>query len=62
MLRQAAADDRSRIYDEGGLDEAPQSSYDVTDEMYEWLCSLDSWKGLAGGRFETAMARRMQQA
>lgn len=62
MLRQAAADDRSRIYDEGGLDEAPQSSYDVTDEMYEWLCGLDSWKGLAGGRFETAMARRMQQA
>lgn len=62
MLRQAAADDRSRIYDEGGLDEAPQSSYDVTDEMYEWLCSLDSWRGLAGGRFETAMARRMQQA
>ena len=61
MLRQAAADDRSRIYDEGGLDEAPQSSYDVTDEMYEWLCGLDSWKGLAGGRFETAMARRMQQ-
>lgn len=62
MLRQAAADDRSRIYDEGGLDEAPQSSYDVTDEMYEWLCGLDSWRGLAGGRFETAMARRMQQA
>lgn len=62
MLRQAADDDRSRIYDEGGLDEAPQSSYDVTDEMYEWLCSLDSWRGLAGGRFETAMARRMQQA
>ena len=37
-------------------------SYEVKDEFYRFLVSLDSWKDIAKGRFESAMAKKLRDA
>ena len=31
---------------------AARNSYEICDEFYEFLVSLDSWSGIANGKFE----------
>ena len=60
-LQKAAKEKDSKIYSDGTItadDLNALGSYQVTDEFYRFLVSLDRWD-FAKGRFETAMARRM---
>ncbi len=57
----AAKDESSRVYidsEEPALDEKETErfgSYEVTDDFYFFLASLDSWENFANGRFEDMM-------
>ena len=62
-LQKAAQEKDTRVYTEGKIkaeDLNALGSYQVTDDFYRFLISMDSWKGIAGGRFDFAMARKMQ--
>lgn len=61
-MREAARQEGSRVHDEtedGELDEV-MVSYLVKPEFYVWLASLRSWKDLASGEFDRAMAVSMR--
>ena len=55
----ATRDSVSTVYGEDGLDPEDIVSVRVTAEFYAYLASLDSWKQLAGGEFDRAMAVAM---
>jgi type IV secretory pathway TraG/TraD family ATPase VirD4 len=57
-LNEAAKAASSRVYAEEDLDDL--TGYEVTGEFYEFLASLDSWQGIAGGEFERAMMLAMR--
>lgn len=60
-LNNAAKDEDSNVFAGSDIDEKDLStlgSYEVTDDFYRFLVSLDSWK-FAKGRFEQEMAKRM---
>lgn len=60
-LNKAAKDEDSNVFAENDISEKDLSilgSYEVTDDFYRFLVSLDSWK-FAKGRFEQEMAKRM---
>ena len=60
-LQKAAQDKNSKVYSEGKIDSKELNalgSYQVTDEFYRFLVSLEKWD-FAKGRFESSMARRM---
>ena len=55
----------SRVYSETSLTEEDMrelGSYRVTDAFYRFLCSLDTWRDIADGRFEQEMTKRMNDA
>ena len=56
-------DEKARVFADEKISESDLNalgSYQVTDEFYKWLASLEKWD-FAKGRFETAMARRMAE-
>ena len=56
-------DEKARVFADEKISESDLNalgSYQVTDEFYRWLASLEKWD-FAKGRFETAMARRMAE-
>lgn len=58
---EAAKDDDSRVFSEGDIEQQELTDvnrYEVTDAFYQFLVSLDDWKGIANGRFESEMAKR----
>lgn len=60
-LQKAAESGDTQVYQEKKIDEKDLSalgSYQVTDNFYRFLVSLESWD-FAKGKFEQAMARRM---
>lgn len=60
-LQKAAQDKNSSVYAEGKVDAKELNAigtYQVTDAFYRFLVSLETWD-FAKGRFDTAMARRM---
>lgn len=64
QMMEAAKDENSRVYAEEDFDKdelAKYGTYTVTDDFYEFLISMDSWK-FANGRFDAEMARRLKTA
>lgn len=60
-LQDAAKDKKSRVFADGDLKQSDLDqigSYEVTDDFYRFLISMDRWT-FANGRFESEMARRM---
>lgn len=56
-LENAEIDADTRVYGEGDSDEV---FYEVTDEFIKYLAELESWRDLAGGRFEQGVKRAYQ--
>lgn len=59
-VNQAIHDENKRVYAESDVtdDELAQfSSWEVTDAFYQYLASLNSWSGIARGRFEEEIYR-----
>ena len=59
-VNQAIHDENKRVYAESDVtdDELAQfSSWEVTDAFYQFLASLNSWSGIARGRFEEEIYR-----
>lgn len=60
-LNEAAKDEKSNVFAENDIDEKDLSafgSYEVTDDFYRFLASLDSWK-FAKGKFDNEMYRQL---
>jgi len=57
-LENAETDGNSRVYGEG--DALEETFYEVTDAFIRYLAGLDSWRDIAGGRFEQGAARAYQ--
>ena len=63
-LAAAAKDANSNVYSDNEVtseDLQQFASWEVTDEFYQFLAELASWKNFAKGRFEEEMARRMTE-
>lgn len=60
QLSEMAQDESTRVYAEEEL--ANLIGYEVTADFYEFLASLDSWQGIAGGEFDRAMMRVMRDS
>lgn len=58
-MQEAADAGNPRVAD-GVPDDVPTKTWEVTDAMYAFLASLESWS-FAGGRFEQAMTRELRQ-
>lgn len=58
-IQEAADDGNPRVAD-GVPDDVPTKTWEVTDAMYKFLASLDSWS-FAAGRFDQAVARELRQ-
>lgn len=61
-LQAEAKDKNSRVFSEGNVSEDDLNalgSWQVTDAFYRFLVSMDSWNDIARGRFEQAMAKKM---
>lgn len=56
-LENAEMDAETRVYGEGDTNEV---FYEVTDEFIKFLAELESWRDLAGGRFEQGAKRAYQ--
>ena len=56
-LENAEMDAETRVYGEG---DASEVFYEVTDEFIKYLAELESWRDLAGGRFEQGAKRAYQ--
>lgn len=64
-LAKASEDPKSRVYCENGAelrsvkseDMKAMGSYEIQDEFYRFLVSMESWTVFANGRFEKEMAR-----
>lgn len=60
-LQNAAKDKNSKVYSDAQVDTSELNalgSFQVTDDFYRFLVSLEKWT-FAKGRFESSMARRM---
>lgn len=57
LLENAETNTETRVYGEGNVNEV---FYEVTDEFIKHLAGLESWQGLAGGRFEQGAKRAYQ--
>ena len=56
-------DEKARVFADGKITEADLNalgSYQVTDDFYRWLASLEKWD-FANGHFEQAMANHINE-
>lgn len=61
-IRAAASDPESNVYSDQEIsdeDLADFVSYEITDDFYRYLASLNSWMAIAKGKFDEAMTRRL---
>lgn len=62
-LREAVTSPDSNVYSDNQItaeDMSNFASWEVTDEFIEFLASMPTWKNFAHGKFEEAMARKME--
>lgn len=56
-IQAAAKDPVSRTF--GEPDDMPYAQWQISDVFYRWLVSLDSWSGIAEGKFEQFLIRAL---
>ena len=56
-IQAAAKDPASRTF--GEPDDMPYAQWQISDVFYRWLVSLDSWSGIAEGKFEQFLIRAL---
>lgn len=56
-IQAAAKDSASRTF--GEPDDMPYAQWQISDVFYRWLVSLDSWSGIAEGKFEQFLIRAL---
>lgn len=59
QMKEASEDENARVFAEGEGSINKFGSFQVTDEFYRFLASLDSWQGLADGDFDKEVVKQM---